>query len=88
MQFLFKNRIQPRTENREMLNAHAGYYDVHIRVNNDNRIYRVFAHSDYAAAVQVRKMTGVMPASEHDVEFLAPQTAAENITKAFDMFAA
>lgn len=71
----------------KMLNGHAGYYDVHIRVNGARKTYRVLAHSDYAAAVQVRRLTGVMANGQEDVEFLAtPATAT--LGKAFDMIAA
>lgn len=50
--------------------AQPGYYDVNIVIGGNPIVHRVFAQSDYAAAVQVRKMTGIMPASHVDVEFV------------------
>ncbi len=48
-----------------------GYYDVMIRNSGEANRYRVFAASDYAAAVQVRKATGFMAQSEEDVIFIS-----------------
>lgn len=49
-----------------------GYYDVVIRTTDEaaNR-YRVYASSDYAAAVLVRRATGFMAQSEDDVIFVS-----------------
>jgi hypothetical protein len=80
---------QNEKESRKVL-SHMGYYDVHIRVENEIFTCRVYARSDYAAAVQVRRLTGRMPCSERDVEFLSGMTAqaVPPTGKAFDMIAA
>ena len=50
--------------------APAGYYEVRIVTEKDTFLHRVFAESDYAAAIKARQETGFMPRSEHDVEFI------------------
>jgi hypothetical protein len=48
----------------------SGYYDVKVITADGEFTHRVHAPSDYAAAVLVRKQTGVMPQNQHDVEFV------------------
>jgi hypothetical protein len=53
-----------------MTEPKAGFYDVKVMSGDEITVHRVYALSDYAAAVKVRENTGVMPQSQMDVEFV------------------
>jgi hypothetical protein len=53
-----------------MTESRAGYYDVKVMYEGEIIVHRVYALSDYAAAIQVRENTGLMPQSQVDVEFI------------------
>lgn len=57
------------------------YYSVKIEADQHTYVHTIIATSDYAAAVAVRNITGCMPRSDHDVIFLSPAPADENITR-------
>lgn len=49
-----------------------GYYDVHVSVGGDVHTYRIYARSDYAAAREVHRLTGVMPRADQVFAFIPP----------------
>ena len=50
--------------------THVGYYDVTVATHSGVVTRRVYATSDYAAALKVREVTGIMPRSQNDVIFV------------------
>ena len=56
-----------------MFDTQEGYYSVKINVADRTVVHTVYANSDYDAAVKVRQTTGVMPANDGDVSYLAPR---------------
>jgi hypothetical protein len=49
------------------MGSSTGYYSVVIDTGTERLVHTVFAQSDYAAAREVRRMTGFMAKSDHDV---------------------
>ena len=49
----------------------AGYYDVKVDMAGKSYHHIVFASSDYAAAVKVRKTTGYMARRDSDVAYIS-----------------
>jgi|GEM_PF-4365485 len=52
----------------------TGYYSVVIDTGTQCLVHTVFAQSDYAAAREVRRKTGFMAKSDHDVSPLFAQS--------------
>lgn len=53
------------------MNKGKGYYSVTVHSGSAIEVHTVFAHSDYAAAVKVRNLTGCMARSEDDVCYIS-----------------
>lgn len=53
-----------------------GYYCVRLEVDGLEILHRVYARSDFDAALRVRNMTGFMARSQNDVVFL-PEESGE-----------
>ena len=55
------------------MGSQIGYYSVRVENNGRRICHTVYAHSDYDAAVKVRKATGEMAQSQDDVSLLTEE---------------